>query len=371
MKLAIGTVLLLSLLAADAWPQAGQDMQAALESCATLPERERDACIGTLFAPDPAEAARMQAVQRATQAYHLRVSEALAARATARELALAAILRRLAAWSGVAAGGGDPSAARLPPDARAQGWLARSAAAAGAQDDVLLQTLLVAADADDHGGVRARAAARWQALEPDNLAAWLAGDQPGQALAESMRITRHDSHFYPRARLVAAALAAFPPTPGERAALLPPDARKDDAELAVIAALGIDLAVAIPAFQGVMQPCGDPASAATAGRREACRQVAQVLVARSDSVLAESVGIGMLDRLAVTPAEQAEVRSLRRGFDWRMQQRIPLDGGDGTSFLRLFRDPTVRDERELAARMLREAGIPPEPPPGWQPPRPR
>lgn len=370
MKLALGT-LLLSLLAADAWTQSPPDMQAALEACAALPERERDDCMETLFAPDPEEAARMQAAQRATQTYHLRISEALAARATARDLTLAAILRRLAAWSGVAAGGGDPSTARLPPDARAQGWLAGAANATGAQDDVLLQTLLVAADADDRAGLRARAAARWQVLEPDNLAAWLAGGQPGPALAASMRVTRHDSHFYPRVRLIADALAAFPPTADERVALLPPDARMDHAQLAVIAALGIDLAVAIPAFQGLTQQCRDPALVATPGRPEACRQVARVLVTGSDTVLAESVGIGMLDRLAVTPAEQAEARHLRRGFDWRMQQRIPLDGEDGTNFFRLFRDPSVRDERELTERMLREAGIPPEPPPGWQPPRPR
>lgn len=367
MKIVAGGLLLL-LLAADAWPQGEPDMQAALESCAPLPARERDACIEALFAPGPQEAARMQAAQRATHAYHLRVSEALAARATARDLALAAILRRMALWSEAAADGRDPSTIGVRADARAQVWLARAEAAAGGQD-ALLQTLLVAADEDNRGGVRARAAARWQALEPDNLAAWLAGNEAGVMLAALPRATRYDGHLYPRVRLIADALAAFPPTDDERAALLPPDARVDDAQLAVIAALGIDLAVAMPAFNGLTQQCRDPALAATPGRREACRHVAQGLVS-SDTLLAESVGIGMLDRLAATPAEQAEARRLRRGFDWRMQQRIALDGEDGANFIRLFRDPSVRDERELTGRMLREAGIPREPPPGWQPPRP-
>jgi hypothetical protein len=99
--------------------------------------------------------------------------------------------------------------------------------------------------------------------------------------------------------------------------------------------------------------------------------VAEILAHRSDTRLAESVGIGMLESLAGNGAERSEAARLRRRFDWQLVQAIPLQDENGVRFLRLFRDPAVRDERELTGRMLREAGIPLEPPPGWQPPRPR
>ena len=84
--------------------------------------------------------------------------------------------------------------------------------------------------------------------------------------------------------------------------------------------------------------------------------------------MAEGVGIGMLQRLAAIPAERADADRRKRRFDWQMHH-FAATPDSNARFLRAFADPAIRTERELIARMLQEGGVPPEPPPGWEPRR--
>src|SRR3546814_9655462 len=73
------------------------------------------------------------------------------------------------------------------------------------------------------------------------------------------------------------------------------------------------------------------------------------------------------------PIERAEAQALRRRQDWQMIQwnraaTAQPDNG-AAQFVRLLRDPAVLRERDLVERVLAEAGIPLEPPAGWEMPR--
>src|SRR3546814_20498701 len=70
---------------------------------------------------------------------------------------------------------------------------------------------------------------------------------------------------------------------------------------------------------------------------------------------------------------RSEAQALRRRQDWQMIQwnraaTAQPDNG-AAQFVRLLRDPAVLRERDLFERVLAEAGIPPDPPAGWEMPR--
>lgn len=347
---------------------------AQVQDCAQYSGADRDACMQARFEPTPEQAAREREGRRATVAYHTRIAPMLAASEQPRELALAATLQRIADWSDDDAQAPAPgSATGRSVESRAGAW--QREATAVADDDVIAWTLLL----QDDAATRSEAAARWQALEPDNLAAWLAGNPTADALfAAAGRATHYDHHFYPRVRWIAEALRAHPPTAAEAQALMGsgPQATTafDPNEFAVMAAMGIDMALAMPALGTLMDGCREAALAVARSRREDCRHVASLLLDDPDSVLMENVGIGLLDALARTDAERATAAERRRRFDWRMQQRMRLEMGGGASagddFLRLFGDPTIDNERELIQRLLREADVPLQPPADWVAPSP-
>lgn len=346
-------------------PNAELDTSAAdLARCQRLAPQLREDCVEQLMQPSPEALARMELGRRTQSAYYSRIAERIAASGQPRELAFAATLRMIASLSGLA-----PDAPQAP-DAQVRAWR-RQALARGA-DDVLALTLLLQGDER----MRELAAARWRALEPDNFAAWLAGNPTAEVLLPAAaRSSRYDNYFYPRVRWMVNALRAHPPTASEAQAFLaasdPVPAAFDSEEFAVIAAISIDV-VAIPALLPLMQACRGEAQAATFSRRSECRRAAELMADRSDSLLSENVGIGMLGQLASSDAERTEALQRRRRFDWQMQQRIRVDSGaqrPEQNFLRLFRDPSLVNERELTERMLREAGVPLDPPDGWQSPR--
>lgn len=347
---------------------AGHDaVRAAVEACDARPAAERAPCVEAALAPTPEQAARLAAGQQWTHAYNSRIASALAASGAARELAFAATLQRVAGWSAHAMAGAGDERRIAPSDPRVDAWWRDAAALAG--DDVLAWTLLV----QDDARMREQAATRWQTLEPDNLAAWLAGNPIAEALlAAAARATYYDSHFYPRVRWRVSALRAYPPSASEAQALLATrdsaSAAFDPEEFAAIAAFASDMVVAMPVLQPLMHGCRGEALAATPTRRAECRHAADIMANRSDSMLAESVGIALLKETAESDGERAQAAQRRRRFDWQMYQRMDLDVDSqrGTGrFLRLFRDPSLRNERDLTERMLREAGVPLDPPVGW------
>lgn len=319
------------------------------------------------FEPTAEQAAHMRESQRGIAAYHARIASQLAASGKPRELAFAATLQRFA---DEVQGSTTATTTASPASAQETQWLREAAAKAG--DDVIAWTLLLQDDASSHRN----AATHWQALEPDNLAAWLVGKVSSDALFEAARKTTHyNQHFYPRVRWMAAALRAHPPTTQEAKLLMAggePDARPFDLEeFSAMAALGIDMAVAMPVLRTLMDGCRGEALQSTAMRRDTCRHVAGLLLDKPRSRMAEMYGIGLLRELASNQAEQAASAERRRQFDWQTQQFMQLmmkdAEPDNGAFLRLFNNPDIDNEIELTERLLREAGVPLQPPADWEP----
>src|SRR5690606_5237062 len=170
-------------------------------------------------ANDAEEAAWQEQQAAASQAYQLRVAEALSASGEPREQAFAELLRRqsTAADAGTVPAGDLPSRA-APRDPALESRLHAIAARAG--DDQLANQLLIAVDRDTGSPLRRAAAQRWQAAEPDNLAALLQVGPPVDDLLAQARNTTHAStHMYDAVRWMSAAFQRHPLTPAELAAL--------------------------------------------------------------------------------------------------------------------------------------------------------
>lgn len=321
---------------------------------------------------DAGEAAQLQAMQEAAATYYTRTAVELAASGKPRDLAFAATLLQLAGWNPPeTSAGGDAPSKPTPRDARVGPWLQLAAARAGS--DVLANALLLQADPQTDAAIRAQAADRWGRLEPDNLAPLLARAGPVEAwLPNASAYTRLDFHYHEQLRWMQAALAAHPPRADE-AAILDGGGVAPEATAAVTAA-SILAAVAMPALTPLYAACQGDALDATPTRAAECRRVGQVAAERSDTSLATSFGLSLLQATGASPAQLAHVHEQRRRLDWRMIQwgRVAAAQPDqgAAQFARLLRDPAIRSEQDLIERVLAEAGVPLDPPEGWQLPRP-
>lgn len=302
------------------------------------------------------------AAERAARNYHARIAAGIAASGQPRDRALASVLRMIAIEEM-----GQPA----PNDADARAW--REAAAARAGDDVLANALLMMGAEGPDDPVREQAAARWALAEPGNIAPRLFQDEGVEALLANARgFDRFDLHMYDQVRWIQSRLVAHPPTANEQSLMFGDEAGSIE-EHAAISAMGMWAAVAIPSLQDLAQACDGPDLDATSSRRADCDYLARVLVGASDSSLGRMLGIDMLARMAANASERAEAQALRRRMDWQMLEwgRIaaqqPRDGAP--QFARLLADPRVRTEQDLVERILAEAGVPLDPPAGWQPPR--
>jgi hypothetical protein len=322
-------------------------------------------------AMDATEAAQLEAAQHAAGTYYARTAATLATTGKPRELAFAATLLELADWTPPAAPpAGDAPSQPRPRDARIGQW--RQLASARAGSDVMASVLLMQADPRADAAIRAQATDRWQRLEPDNLAPRLAGAGEVDAwLPLASAFTRLDLHYYEQLRWMQATLAAHPPRADEQA-MLGGSGVAPDAAAAVTAAT-ILAAVAMPALTPLHAACRGEALEATPTRAAECRHVGEVAADRSDTSLATSFGLSLLQANGASPSQLADVRETQRRQDWRMLEwgRIAMAQSDqgAAQFARLLRDPAVRSEQDLIQRVLAEAGVPLDTPAGWQPPR--
>lgn len=305
----------------------------------------------------------------AHRAYTVRLAGTLAQSGGARDLALAALLREPADATNAMPAGAMPSrpAAR---DAQADAWRNRAAAKAGG--DILANQLLIAAASTAGVDIRHAAARRWRTAEPDNLVPLLyAGLATEALLAQALETTRADAHMYEGVRWIMSVYRAHPPSGTEQDALSGGEPF-DAGEAAALSAMGLWAAAAMPGYATLVEACRTDMLRALPARRDDCRHVATLLADRSGSVADEQAGLAMLRALAQTPAERAQVEARVRAMDWRMlawgraAQQQPRDGAE--QFARLLADPSIETEQQLVERVLREAGIPLEPPPGWTAP---
>ena len=301
----------------------------------------------------------------AQQAYLQRVADTLATQAGERKLALAALLR------GAATQAQDADAPSGPVrDAQAQAWV--QAAAKNPGGDAQADRLLVAAAAPDHP-LRLAAVRRWQSADPGNLVPLLhAGLDVDALLAQARGVSRADARLYEDVRWIASTLRRYPPSVAEQAAIAGGQPFHGD-EAAAITAMVLWAANATPAYAVLVEGCGERMLRALPARRADCRHVAAVLSDTSTTIAGQHAGLAMLHALAADAGERAQVASRQRRMDWRMLQwgRLAREQprGGAAQFVRLLSDPDIRTEQQLVARVLAEAGVPSDPPPGWTPPR--
>ena len=331
-------------------------------------------CAGSASAQSPTDAgnadtAQAQAARTASDAWYTRAAAELAATGKPRALAFAATLLEVANWQPPMEPGADDGqpSQPVPVDARIDRWRVQASTRAG--KDVIANALLMTGD--KNATLRTQAAARWRAVEPDNLAPTLLSNMDADALlAQARTATRFDLHYYDKLRWMQQALVSHPPTSAEFAALTGDD-KPTLPEMAIITVMGIDAATAMPGLAPVSQACRKEAIDATPRRGEDCRHLAQVLANASDTLLGSSVGRAMLARLARSPAQAEAASESSRQHAWRQQQWIELtrkQPRDGMAyFLRLLADPAVQSEPQLIERLLQENNIPLQPPADWQP----
>lgn len=320
--------------------------------------------------PDPEELAQLEAQAEAHRAYSLRLAETLAKTGAARELAYAALLRYQAlAPADDAPPTGDAPSRPAPRDQRAETWLRAAAAKAG--DDVLANQLVIAAAAGGDSALRAEAAWRWQAADPGNLAPLFhTGTTADALLREARRTDRFDTRVYDVVRWIMSTQVRHPPDAQERA-VLAVDGTYDVEAAAAVTAMSQWAAFAMPGY-AVLLACRDDALRATPTRASDCRHVAGLLMEHSSGAIDRVIGLDMLRAVAGSASERVAIEAQRRRVDWQMLEwgRVSASQPDGgiAQFVRLLSDPSIRTEQQLLERVLREAGVPLEPPPGWSPP---
>lgn len=307
----------------------------------------------------------------ATQAHQAWISDAAAKLADdggARQLALAALLLP-------GATGPDQ---RLPPEhvvPEAIDWARR--ASAGAGHDVVANRLLTAFKSGGDAAtdeIRRRAAERWRAAEPDNLAPLLfAGLPPRELFAAATRTARFDLHHLEVVRWTWQAIAQHPPAPGLAAELASHGYRAGHVpvgadERALMLAIGLAAASWIPA-QPLVDACSREATEADAGRRDACAHVAGVMRQASDTEFGTSVGRALARRLATPDELRALDAEARVGAWWALQFAIASEGEAARGMHAYFADPAVDTEQALAERVIADAGLSLVPPDGWDPRR--
>jgi hypothetical protein len=218
-------------------------------------------------------------------------------------------------------------------------------------------------------------AARWQAVEPDNLAPRLFSGIPiGSLLASARDTTRYETHGYEQVRSMTSVFKRWPMSREEMGSGYPIEPRGDE-ERAAVSAFAIWAAYGIPGLQPLTNACRDKALLSTPARRDDCLHVAKVLVEDSSDMVSRSIGISMLERAAGTPDDIALAIRLRRNNEWQRHQYylVLMQQMDEQQqirhTLRLLNTPGVDNEIQLMETALREKGIALTPPGDWQPPK--
>lgn len=242
-----------------------------------------------------------------------------------------------------------------------------SKAAAAAPDDVLVQWL--ATETLPREPSRAR---RLIAMEPDNAAHWLpllvtqveANDIAAvdMTLAKMAAATRFDEHHRDHLLAWADAYLRYPPVeegPNDRLLADSVEGRLGDGPE--------------PAFPLLSATC-DPAKAGViwaASRRENCAAIARRMV-EGRTIDAQIVGYAILRRTGQNTPQDDTTHNARR---WLWDQWAALvpdlisDPGYSSWWLEEWRTTGV--EIEIFRHRVERGGRPTEPPPGWQPARPK
>lgn len=307
-------------------------------------------------------------------AYWQRVGMSLKDSTQPREQALAAQLHGLAPMSDHdgAQSTASKSSAYSATGSGISGLLEK---ASGADDAVALSIAMQAAVKRRDQQAISSTAARWRAVEPDNLAPRLfTGEAVGAVLAGARDTTRYETHAYDQIRLMTSVFKRWPMSREEMGPAYT-KAHAGDEERAAVNSFAIWAASGIPAFQKLSNACRDEALLSAPERRDDCLHVARVMAGNSSDLLSKGIGISILERAAITPEDVASAVALRRNKEWQQHQYYAVltnemdERQQVSDMVRLLKTPGVDNEIELMEAALREKGVALIPPKDWQPPR--
>lgn len=209
----------------------------------------------------------------------------------------------------------------------------------------------------------------WSQVEPGNAAAFIgpisrAGrdrERVDVLLAAAAEGDRYDSYSHQLALETAVMFegVALPPLgPAERQLLQTSGFGVTDAGRRQFHAATVTLAQPLPTFGGVNSVCRPPLPATTAAR---CRTIL-VRMARAPMLIERMVAMGALERLAHGTPEASYWANENRRLRWWSSHmgQVMADGHYWGDFLRL-------GEVEATRRGVLRAGLPLDPPAGWQP----
>ena len=138
-------------------------------------------------------------------------------------------------------------------------------------------------------------------------------------------------------------------------------------EQAAALALVFWAASGTPPFQRLSMPCRGEGLSAT--RLQECRRIAEVLLRRSDLLIAEAIGGSIFLRGSGTAAEKIEAEAYRRDAQWLMdcmnQAYVRNPRAFARRFAQLIRGGMHTTERMVMRQIVVESGFPPAPPAGW------
>jgi len=248
-------------------------------------------------------------------------------------------------------------AMRAAPDDALVQWIAMNQGEA--THDVAMQTL--------------------RALEPDNAALWIddlttatkRNDDAGirAALAKISGRTRFDLHYVD---LLKAATEAYlrSPVPDTYFAAESKDGdplNKD--ELAYTNAMTITAAVALPAFQYLVNACRiDPISGKNGARAADCATIGRLMATRGDTLIANRIGDAIL---RVSHTYMDDDLRFARNMDWVYQKATSASPSGSDSeiakdFIMRYHDwIDTGSEVESMRRALVRQGVAPTPPEDW------
>lgn len=293
----------------------------------------------------------------------LTLADEVAALGDAQALALAAMLR-----DGALLGAGPENTVgpETPPprmDEKVREWI--DEAQRRAPDEATVLVLAVYLERYDEAR-RQALVARWRALEPQNLVPLFHATLPEAALFEAAAGTSvYDSHYDDVLRLFIDTLLRASPSALARASASQQGLTRE--EQAGALALVFWLSSSNPAFQRIAVPCR--ADGQTGARQQQCRRIAEVLLRRSDVLIAEMLGGNMISRVSGIAAEKAEVEAYEREGQWLMSCIGQLEQRNPRMLMRryaqLIRGGQHVTERMVMRQIVVESGFPPAPPAGW------
>lgn len=245
----------------------------------------------------------------------------------------------------------------LAPDSTSIGW-------------IRLRVCALAVGCDIRGSATEM---RW--LDPDNGAAWLPTLAAAQKDGDTMEIDRVLRHMAEGTRVDfywnRIVILIFDALKAVSKGLPGSFADSDAARLAYaerIAAIEI-----VPHVATLIEACRD--SRPATGRRESCLKVSRIL-RNGDTIGAQLVGIGLEKHFASADGKDARaLTERRRVLEWRLTTAAEFDRPllpwlkSSRARWRLARMRTMRRQEDVCIAVLRERGLPLDPPPASPPPQ--